>query len=227
VPHERISILPHPTPEFAFAPPAGDEQATLDRLDVPQPYVFYPAQFWPHKNHANLLAAVRLLRDEYDLRIGLVLVGSDKGNRAYVDQLIDRGNLADQVCLPGFVSQDELLTLYRNALALTYVTHFGPENLPPLEAFAAGCPVIASNVSGSSEQLADAVVPVDPCQPQEIATAIHRLHTDPDLRTQLITRGRERSTRFRAPDFVRGVFAMLDELEPLRQTWPGSDQLWP
>ncbi len=52
------------------------------------------------------------------------------------------------------------------------MTFFGPENLPPLEAFALKCPVIASNVSGSEEQLGDAAILVNPVNPEEIAQAI-------------------------------------------------------
>lgn len=218
VPSERIRILPHPTPQFAFAEPAAPERV-LRRYGISAGYLFYPAQFWPHKNHAGLLQAVARLRDQYGLKLPLVLVGSDKGNGPYVQRVIRELDLQSQVSWLGFVDQDDLPALYRQALATTYVTYFGPENLPPLEAFAAGCPVVASAVSGAEEQLGDAALLVDPRRPDEIAQAVRRLYDSPALRQELVERGRRRAERFRSADFVRGVFQLLDEFEPVRRCW--------
>ena len=169
VPEERIHVLPHPTPRFALeAAPA--RPALLDRFRLPSKYIFYPAQFWPHKNHVNLLLALKLLSDQ-GLPLALVLSGSDKGNAAKVLELAAKLGLAGQIHLLGFVSIDELVALYRGALCLAYVSLFGPENLPPLEAFALQCPVVASNVSGAREQLGDAAILVDSTEPQLLAEA--------------------------------------------------------
>jgi glycosyltransferase involved in cell wall biosynthesis len=217
-----MRILPHPTPEFAFEPPQGDDDAVLTKYGIRRPYVFYPAQFWPHKNHVGLLEAVRLLEARHGLAVDVVLVGSDKGNRRFVEETAARLGLAERVRLPGFVSQHELVVFYRNALATTYVTYFGPENLPPLEAFAAGCPVVASDVSGSEEQFGDAALRVDPRDHAAIADAIFRIHSDAALRATFVERGRARATRFRPDDFVRAVVEMIDEFEPVRQCWSGG-----
>jgi glycosyltransferase involved in cell wall biosynthesis len=216
---ERIRILPHPTPEFAFQRASGDDGRVLAKYGLQPGYVLYPAQFWPHKNHVGLLRALRVLRDRHRVTLDLVLLGSDKGNRGYVEQMAFDLGLEDQLKLPGFVAQDELLALYRGALALGYVSYFGPENLPPLEAFAAGCPVVAADVPGSEEQLGDAALRVDPRDERAIAEAIFRIHSDPTLRSELIARGRERAKRFRPADFVRGALAIVDELEPIRGCW--------
>ena len=47
-------------------------------------YLFYPAQFWPHKNHITLLAALALLR-ERGITERLVLCGSDRSGRDKID----------------------------------------------------------------------------------------------------------------------------------------------
>jgi len=219
VPSDRIWILPHPTPRFALEPPEGDGKDVLERYRIPEGYLLYPAQFWPHKNHANLLLAVQRLRDEDGLVVPLVFPGSDQGSRAHIDRLVARLGLTDQVHFVGFVSQDDLVALYRNAFALAYVSFFGPENLPPLEAFALGCPVMASDVPGAREQLGDAALLADPRRPEHLAQAIRRLHQDAALRQTLVERGRARAVRWTARDFVRGVFAILDEFEPIRRCW--------
>ena len=91
------------------------------------------------------------------------------------------------------MSQNELIALYKDAFALIFLSFFGPDNLPPLEAFGLGCPVIASNVSGSQEQLSDYAILVDPHNENQVAHAIKTLYEKPEIRKDLIKRGYERA----------------------------------
>jgi len=215
VPRERIRLLPHPTPALA----AGVPDEIVARV-VTGEYLFYPAQFWAHKNHVNLLLALRILREHHGLDVSLALTGSDKGNQPFVEKTARELGLADHVRFLGFVSRAQLRALYRDALALTYVTFFGPENLPPLEAFAAGCPVVASDVAGAREQLGEAALLVDPRDPEQIAAAILRIRSERDLRERLIRAGEARARLHTAADFVSGVQRWLDEFEGVRRCWP-------
>jgi len=216
---ERIRILPHPTPRFALEEGASDA-VELAKYRLPRPYIFYPAQFWSHKNHVAILRAILQLKEADNLRLPVVFTGSDQGNESYVRQLVQKLQLEDQVFFLGQVSRQTLRALYQNALALCYVSFFGPENLPPLEAFALGCPVIAANVPGASEQLGDAAIRVNPANELEIAQALKSLFHDRDKRESLILRGKERARRFTGPDFAKGVFGLLDEFEATRRCWP-------
>ena len=219
---DRIKILPHPTPAFTLRAGPGDVEPVLRKYGLKRDYLFYPAQFWSHKNHVNLLRAAALLNQEHRLGFQVVFVGSDKGNQEYVKNFAARLEPSLDVAFLGFVPLDDLVALYRGAFALTYVTFFGPENLPPLEAFALGCPVIASDVGGAREQLGEAALLVDPREPAAIAGAVKRLHDDEALRRELIAKGRARAEKWTAKDFVRGVFNALDEFEPVRTCWPSG-----
>ena len=126
-----------------------------------------------------------------------MFVGADHGNLAHVKATVDRLGLADRVHFLGFVPREDLIDLYRQAFALSYVTFFGPENLPPLEAFALGCPVIASEVSGAREQLEDAVLFVDPTSPEQMAEAVVRLASEEGLRAET---DRRRAERLQTPE---------------------------
>jgi len=218
VPAERIHILQHPTPGYALIAKTDNDQEVLSRYRLKPGYLFYPAQLWAHKNHVNLLLALKQLADS-GMKIPLVLSGADFGNQAYIEDQIRQLGLDDQVHLLGFVPQSDLPALYHGALALTYVSFFGPENLPPLEAFALGCPVIAAKVSGAEEQMDGAAQLVNPADPEDIAAAIRKLAVDTSLRERLVASGRKRAARWTADDFVRGAFSILDSFENIRKIW--------
>lgn len=215
----RIKLLPHPTPAFTLNAKPSDVDALLGKYKLRKNYLFYPAQFWSHKNHVNLLLAAATLKREYQIDLPVVFVGSNKGNEEYVRQFAAQLQPSIEAAFLGFVPLEDLVALYRGALALAYVTFFGPENLPPLEAFALGCPVIASDVSGAREQLGNSALFVDPRDPAKIAEAIKTLHDNESLRHTLIEQGRARAERWTAKEFVRGVFAAFDEFEPVRRCW--------
>jgi glycosyltransferase involved in cell wall biosynthesis len=216
---DRIKILPHPTPAFALNTERSDHGTVLKKYSLRENYILYPAQFWSHKNHVNLLLAAAELKQKHQLDFPVVFVGSDKGNADHVRSFASQLKPALDVAFLGFVPLEDLIALYRGAFALGYVTFFGPENLPPLEAFALGCPVVASNVSGADEQLGDAALLVNPRDPSHIAAALKSLHDDESLRQSLIEKGRARAERWTAHDFVRSIFGALDEFESVRRCW--------
>ena len=215
----RIKILPHPTPAFVLKSETSDVESVLKKYGLRTNYLFYPAQFWSHKNHVNLLLAAAALKRDHQIDMPVVFAGSDKGNADYVRTFASQLQPSIDVSFLGFVPVEDLVALYCGAFALSYVTFFGPENLPTLEAFALGCPVVASDVSGAREQLGDAALFVDPRNPLEIAAAVKQLYDDESLRRKLIDKGRARAERWTAKDFVRGVFAAFDEFEPVRRCW--------
>jgi glycosyltransferase involved in cell wall biosynthesis len=218
VPGSRIRVLPLPVPRFA----RNASPSTIDvrsRFGIDGEYVFYPAQFWAHKNHINLILALVWLKEQQNVRVSLVLTGSDHGNLSYVKQFVKDQGMTDRVVFPGFVSEEELIALYRQALALTFVTYFGPDNIPPLEAFALGCPVIASSVSGVEEQLGENVIHVDPSDPKSIAQAILQLHADQPLRSRLVAAGIERAGKWTSSHYIKGMFGLFDEFARVRRNW--------
>ena len=183
---DRVRVIPQPTPSFALSAQV-EEIDVLARHKLPARFLYYPAQFWPHKNHVTLLEALNLVRAG-GVDIDLVLCGTDQGNLEHVKQSVVRLELTGHVHFLGFVTREELIALYRRAQALTYVSLFGPDNLPPLEAFALGCPVIASRVPGSEEQLGGTALLFEPTDAAALASAIRHWQ-----------RGAYRQSRRRAP----------------------------
>jgi glycosyltransferase involved in cell wall biosynthesis len=226
IPSERIRVIPFATPKFALEAPMlnkTNSENILKKYNISREYLFYPAQFWPHKNHINLLLALKYLKESCDFDLCVVFAGSDKGNLDFVKKKTEELCLSEQVRFTGFIPSDDLILLYQNAFALTYITFAGPDNLPPLEAFGLGCPVIASKVSGAEEQLGEAVILVNPKDPIEIALAIKSLKENPDLRQTLIQRGRIRATQWTGQDYIKEICKILDEFAPIRRCWSSSE----
>jgi len=217
---ERCLCLAHPTPTFAREAARSKRlpRSRVEALGVRGQYLFYPAQFWAHKNHATLFDVLAELAHDGREPYELVLVGSDKGQLAYVRALARDAGLAELVHFLGFVATEDLVALYQHAHALTYVSFFGPENLPPLEAFALGCPVIAADVAGAREQLGDAALLAPPTDPVRIAGAVRELE-EPARRNELTERGRRRADSLTPEAYVRGVLDFLDEFEHTRRNW--------
>jgi glycosyltransferase involved in cell wall biosynthesis len=183
-------------------------------------YLYYPAQFWPHKNHVNLLHGLKALREVHGLDFSMVFTGADHGNAGFVRAEAKRLGVADKVHFGGFVSYDEVAALYRHAFAMTYVTFFGPDNLPPLEAFSFGCPVVLSNIAGIENLFDDAIVPVDPLDGMSIADGVKLLVDDPAGRERRVAKGRIIASRNSVANYFVQVQALFDEFESVRRCWP-------
>jgi glycosyltransferase involved in cell wall biosynthesis len=126
-----------------------------------EPFLFYPANRWPHKNHARLFEAFGLVRNERpDLR--LVLTGAGH----------ERPGLPEGVESRGYVSLDKLVGLYRRAAALVYPSLYEGFGIPCVEAMACGCPVAVSNAASLPEICGDSAVYFDPLSVESIAQGV-------------------------------------------------------
>jgi glycosyltransferase involved in cell wall biosynthesis len=171
---KKIIINSHPTPSWVNAKKTNG-QKFLKKIKVKK-FFLYPANFWQHKNHLNLLKGFKIfLQNNNDYK--LVLVGNiiDKLLYRKIKSYIVNNKLRKYVRILGYVSRKDLLILYDNCLALTYLSVSGPENLPPLEALARGKPIVYSNFKGAKEQLKNLPIYVDYKNPKSIANGMQNV----------------------------------------------------
>jgi len=183
------------------------------------PYIFYPAQFWSHKNHVYLLKGLSILNNKYNISIGAILSGGDKNNRKHVENCAKALNLENHIRFIGFVSNEEVKQLYLQSIALVMPSYFGPTNLPPLEAFNLGVPVLYSNISGPREQVGDAALLMDLKDPNSMAIHLKNLIEDKNIRNQLVKEGQKRLGYFNSYDRVGVLIDIINDFRHKRYSW--------
>ncbi len=203
----KVHILPFIAPQYIYE---STKDIKLD-LKLPSKYLFYPAQFWEHKNHKALVRAISLLKATLP-ELKMVFVGSPKNGYTSLKKLIKKLDLQDMFLFLGQVSNDHVRRLYANARALIMPTFFGPTNIPPLEAFACGCPVAVSNVYGMPEQIGDAGLLFNPNSDQEIADIIFKLWTDDILINNLIEKGYQKSKDWDQKQFNQKLVEIIEKI---------------
>ena len=185
-----IYVLPYIAPSYlkdTFERPNFDSH-----YELPKKFVFYPAQFWAHKNHIRLLEAVDLVsKAEPDIHI--VFSGGGKYGFKKIKEKINSLRLNNLVTVVGYIPETDMSGFYRRARALVMPTFFGPTNIPPLEAMLMGCPVLVSDIYGMREQCGDAAIYFDPKSVNGIADSISRIWNDDHLNRELIQKGMKKS----------------------------------
>ena len=210
----RIKINPMPTPDYIYTKNA--DESILDKHNLRgKKYLFYPAQFWAHKNHIRLLKAMRELKND---GFKMVFTGSDRGNANYINQKIKDFNLENIVINVGFVTQEEIIALYKNAFALTYASWFGPDNIPPLEAMALHCPVVCSNFEGAKEQLRDCALYFDRTDEISIVEAVKKL-TNSHLRQELTQKAYLLADEYKIEKYVNNIIKSIEDFKKIRECW--------
>ncbi len=164
----------------------------LIKYDLSIPYIFYPAQYWPHKNHVYILEGIKKLESNFSLKINAIFTGSDKGNLNYLKRYATDIGLIDRIYFLDFVSDQEIIDLYNSSLALVMPSYFGPTNLPPLEAFCLGIPVLYPDLNGMKEQVSGAALLINLEEPSSMAFQINKLLKYPKIRKELIEAGEKK-----------------------------------
>jgi len=186
----------------------GIEEAFLREGDAKAPgdYFLFSGRAAKHKNMPTLLTAFDMVRRRHP-HLRLVLAGGN--HEPYAGR--------EGVVVPGFVSEGELVALYRGAIAVVMPSFMEGFGLPPLEGMAVGTPAITSTAPALVEITGHAALHFDPRSPEALAEAMQSLIADPELRATLSARGRERARAFtwrRCAEETRAVYREVLRIAP-------------
>lgn len=168
--HLGVSKLPSPSPEFS-----------LTALGLTKPYFLFVGTIEPRKNIERLLQAFSTLPSFYRNQFSLVIAGGKGWGGIDLNRLIDRNGLKDCVRILGYVTDEQLASLYSHARFLVMPSLYEGFGLPLVEAMHYGTPVLTSRSGSMSEIAVDAAVLIDPLSISSISSALERMLSDDDL----------------------------------------------
>ena len=205
VPATRIGVLFNGADHLDGVVPA---QAVLQRWGLQgQDFLLAVGSANPTKNLDRLVQAYSALqrRGLPGLR-KLVIVG---GSRPRV--FAARSSTADPpgVVRTGPLDDASLKALYQQARALVFPSTYEGFGLPPVEAMACGCPVLAARATSIPEVCGDAALYFDPCSLESIGDAIAQLLSDEALGPRLRAAGYRRAASYRWQDAAEQLLALL------------------
>lgn len=162
-----------------------------------RPYMFYPANFWPHKNHQMLLTAFGMfLSQNPSCKIDLVFTGAIGDMKAKLKAAVHQMGLRERIHFPGYLGTDQLSSVWQGCEFLILPSLYEGFGVPLLEAMFYGKAILCSNITSLPEIAQDAALYFDPRNPREIAQCLEQIINNPRTRDDLVLRGCRRVSDF-------------------------------
>jgi glycosyltransferase involved in cell wall biosynthesis len=202
------------TTYLGIKPVLSDHQTlNMDELKkkfgITKPYVLFVGTLQPRKNIAKLIEAFSLLKEK---DIQLVIVGKKGWLWEEILAAPEKFEVKDRVKFLDFVSNEDLPSLYKNALCFVLPSLYEGFGLPVLEAMKFGCPTVISNVSSLPEVGGDAAVYFDPQSVDDIAQKLETVIEDEKLRAEMTEKGYNQIKKFSWEKTAKETLKVLEEL---------------
>lgn len=181
LPDNKITVTYEGVDKIFFA-----SSSSKPKLKLKSPFILYVGSVYPHKNVQTILKAVKELDGQVHFYISCArTVFWDR-----ISKLIHKLGVEKHVTHLGFVTDEELVGLYRNSLAFVTASKMEGQGLPGLEAMASGTAVISSNSSCLPEVYGNAALFFHPDDHHQLAQNISQLLENKKLRDKLIQKGK-------------------------------------
>ena len=211
---EKISVIPNGvSADFRF--PGGEKElwekeadtglfeAAAGKYHLPQKYLLSVSTIEPRKNIRLLIRAFLRIQDEFP-QLHLVLCGRAGWNlkEALGEDITGpqddkAGTGRQRIHITGYVEDEDLPVIYRNAQWFVFPSRYEGFGIPPLEAMASGCPVISSDAASMPEVLGESAVYFRSDSEEELVQALRRSLMMPQKKRQeRIRKGLERASEF-------------------------------
>lgn len=193
---DKIDVVYNGVNELYRPIPNDQQQQIRNRYTGGAPYFIFVGMLHQRKNIANLLRAFEQFKKQKSTPVKLLIVGHRKWWTAEMESVFSSMEHASDVVFTGRQPIEELVQMVASAMAMTYVSYFEGFGVPIVEAMKCGVPVITSSLTSMPEVSGDAAVIVDPFNVNEIASAMHQIESDAELRSTLGAKGITRAAAF-------------------------------
>jgi glycosyltransferase involved in cell wall biosynthesis len=202
---ENYSIKKNKIIEFVYLPQNTKEQENYNGLnnyienrklkeflEEKKKFIFYPANYWSHKNHIYIIEALEELINKKNYPFYCVFCGADKqNNKSYLIERSKNLNLSDKILFLDHISTNDLIKIYKNSFAMVMPTYFGPINIPPIEAHKYGVPVLYSKKFANLDFDEEYQMPLDIENKYSLVNSLIKIYEDNDLKYTLIENGKK------------------------------------
>lgn len=204
VPSEKIEVIYHGiSPDLSVANPTARTDL-MSKLRITRPYFLYTGVWREHKNITDMIRAFAAFNEATDNQYDMVITGKYNPSYPEIPDTVHELKLEQHMHLVGIVPDEDLAALYRNAIAYVFPSLYEGFGFPPLEAMAAGIPVITSNATAIPEVCGEGnALYFDPRDLNDMKAKMRIIATDASLRQQLIDRGLERVKQFKWEETAR------------------------
>lgn len=188
--------------------PAEFKQNNQKSTNIYGEYILAVSSLDPRKNFGRLIEAFNKLSLP---NIKLVIVGSVNNvfSDVNIKKLIQDNQL---ITFTGYVDQEELPGLYKNAKLFIYPSLYEGFGIPPLEAMICGCPTIVANVASLPEICGEASYYVDPYSIDDISQGMKELTSNESLRQELIVKGYVRVSHFNWESSAKQLVNIIENI---------------
>lgn len=213
---ERIHVIyPGIKPTISLTPHIYSMEELQTKYKISKDFILFVGTLQPRKNITRLIEAFSLLvkkkpHDDSDLQ--LVIVGKKGWKFEEILEAPDTYGVKNRVKFVDFVTDEDLILFYKNALCFAWPSLYEGFGLPILEAMKLGCPVITSNVSSLPEAGGDAALYVDPKDTSDIVDKLDRVLTDSTLRKEMIEKGHKQVQKFSWEKSAKETLAVLEQV---------------
>lgn len=192
----------------------GEQRATKYRIHGE--YILYVGTLQPRKNIGRLIEAFKIATSHQPLatrKMQLVIVGKKGWLYDEIFETVKKLGLEKEVVFTGYVPDEELPALYKNATCFCLPSLYEGFGFPVLEAMKYGCPVVASNVSSLPELVGEAGILVNPNKTEDIAHGIEKvLSMKDDDRKRLVEKGYQQIKKFTWEKAAKQTIEILEEV---------------
>lgn len=195
---ELLHVIPEAPREIFMPAKEAAKAAAKKKYALPDKFILSVGSIEPRKNISSLIKAFSELRSRGEIDHSLVICGAKGWLNEYerILKMIGDSGVRDAVIFTDYVPDEDLPAIYSLADLFVYPSLYEGFGLPPIEASACGCPVIASNCSAIPEVVGDAGVLIDPLDINGLARAILNVIKDGSMRGRLKELGFKRARQF-------------------------------
>jgi glycosyltransferase involved in cell wall biosynthesis len=214
----KVTAIPSAA-RLGFRPMAPAKTVPIrKRLGVEDDFLLFVGTLEPRKNLLTLLKAFQQTMGS-SFRSQLVIAGGEGWLMDELFAFIKKSDIADRLCLTGYLKDEDLCALYSSCKAFIYPSVYEGFGLPPLEAMACGAPVIAGRIPALQETLGKAALLVEPMDVEALVQAITGLLQDESRRSKLGSAGQQHAAKYSWEQTAR---LTLDVYRKLLKRPPGD-----